>query len=485
MNHEISDAFRSWIMNRKSEAYQTVKEDNDHYRLVTDYAVAEINLYVMNPDPEIVELRIVNTKDEEVKFFLHFALTDLDHAKELVEEMASSLVNLKHHQKVPVLLSCTSGLTTSYFAEQMNEAAKLLSLDLSFSAAPIRDIYEKGQNQKAILLAPQVAYEYQKVKKVFSDIPVIRIPAQIFGTYNAGAAVQLVDNELKNFCKENEEHPGSLVRAVDNDKKILVLTSIPNGSYAHLIYRAYDHGKTVRKGEVIKESLNLRDIEDVLDTQICPCRNEKPDAVGLAVSGAIRNGVIDLPESCHMNLQLEGHENYSDIGKYLEDKYQIPFDIHNNTNSAAVGYYAMQDRYDNITFLSQPIGWTMGGQGIVIDGKLHEGAHGIAGEIKYVKDFAQYSKNPQTLAWDPDGMLEIVAKSLAVNIAMVDPEVILVRCDLTPDMDLLKKKLSEYIPERNLPDLIYVKDASDYMLTGEMILTENRLRKLNEQNAEE
>ena len=479
-NYQIPQDFRTWIMNRKSEAYQTVKEDEDHYQLVTDYATAEINIYEMSPDPEIVELRIVNRKDEEVKFFLHFALTDLNHARELVEEMISMLVNLKHHQKVPVLLSCTSGLTTSYFAEQMNEAANLLSMDLTFSAVPIRDIYEKGQNQGAILLAPQVAYEYPKVKKVFTDIPVIRIPAQIFGTYNAGAAVQLVDTELKNFCKEQEKQPGELVRKKDNDRKILVLTSIPNGSYAHLIYRTYDHGKIVKKGEVIKESLNLRDIEDVLDTQICPCRNETPDAVGLAVSGAIQNGIIDLPESCHMNLQLEGHDNYSDIGKYLEDKYHIPFDIHNNTNSAAVGYYAMQDRYDNITFLSQPIGWVMGGQGIVIDGKLHEGNHGIAGEIKYVKDFISYSKSPQALAWDPDGMLEIVAKSLVVNIAMVDPQVILVRSDLTPDMDLLKKKLSEYIPQRNLPDLIYVKDASDYMLTGEMLLTLNRLENLNQ-----
>lgn len=484
MENHIPEAFRSWIMNRKSEAYETVKEDEDHYRLKTDYATAEINIYEMPPDPDIVELRIVNAKDEEVKFFLHFALNDLDHAEELFEEMASSLVSLKQHQKIPVLLSCTSGLTTSYFAEQMNEAAKLLSLDLSFSVVPIRDIYEKGQDQKEIMLAPQVAYEYPKVKKVFPDIPVIRIPAQIFGTYNAGAAVQLAEEELKKFSRKKEEHAGKLVRGTDNDKRILVLSGIPNGSYAHLLYRMYDHGKIVNKGEVIKERMNLRDIEDVLDTQICPCRNEVPDAVGLAISGIIRNGVIDLPESCHMNLQLEGHDNYSDIGRYLEEKYHLPFDIHNNTNSAVTGFYAMQDKYENITFVSQPVGWIMGGQGIVIDGKLHEGAHDIAGEVKYVKNFVSYSANPDVLAWDPDGMLEIVAKSLVVNIAMVDPQVILVRCDLTPDMDLLRKKLAEYIPERNLPDLIYVRDASDYMLSGEMLLTLRKLKNLENKNEE-
>ena len=68
----------------------------------------------------------------------------------------------------------------------------------------------------------------------------------------------------------------------------------------------------------------------------------------------------------------------------------------------------------------------------------------------------------------------------AVNIAVADPEVILVRSDLTPDMDELRSGLLQYIDEENMPDLIRVTDIREYACLGTMMYGLFRLRRMKE-----
>ena len=63
--------------------------------------------------------------------------------------------------------------------------------------------------------------------------------------------------------------------------------------------------------------------------------------------------------------------------------YDVPVVFCNNSNCAVLGWYGSQDTYKDVVLYSQPVGWASGGQGIIVDGRLHEGAHGLAGENKY------------------------------------------------------------------------------------------------------
>lgn len=78
------------------------------------------------------------------KFYLYFELKDIKHAEELFEEMLETFETLKNHEKIKILLCCTSGLTTNFFKEKLNEAAEILSLDYEFYAVSFSKIYSEA-----------------------------------------------------------------------------------------------------------------------------------------------------------------------------------------------------------------------------------------------------------------------------------------------------------------------------------------------------
>ena len=109
--------------------------------------------------------------------------------------MLKTLVSLKDKKAVRVVLSCSSALTTSFFAQKLNEAAEVLNIDMSFNAVSIDRIYQEAQNYDVILLAPQIAFQYGKVKEILKDKLVLKIPAPCFGQYQTAPLIDLVRTE--------------------------------------------------------------------------------------------------------------------------------------------------------------------------------------------------------------------------------------------------------------------------------------------------
>ena len=83
--------------------------------------------------------------------------------------MLHTLVSLKSKKAIRVVLTCSSALTTSFFAQKLNEAAEVLNLDMSFNAVSIDRIYQEAQNYDVVLLAPQIAFQYAKIKEILKD----------------------------------------------------------------------------------------------------------------------------------------------------------------------------------------------------------------------------------------------------------------------------------------------------------------------------
>ena len=461
--------FRAWIRAQHG-AYQADFSNNDHFVLQTDYALAQINFYAMDPDPEIVEFHIQNKANDETTFFLHFHATDRDHATGLFAEMVDALIALEHQQTTEVLLCCTAGMTTSFFADKLNQVAQTLELNWSFSAVSVNEVYEKGADKAAVLVAPQIGYQHARIAQTLPDVPVLLIPTATFASYDAAGCLDFVREELRKRAQTTEERTIAHVSPnAPNDKRILAIAVSLSSKGAKIDYRLYDHGRVTLSDRVIKRKLVVHDLTDIIDTQVCPCSGRlNADLVGIALPGVVHDGKIDLPARPTHDLTM-GKDDFV-LGDYLNERYDIPIVLSNNANCAALGWYGSQEEYENVVFYSQPLGWPFGGQGLVINGRLVEGAHGLAGENKVITQQFSYSRPLNFSPYRPSDVRELVAKVLAMDVAMVDPEVVCLHCQLLPNMDEIAEELARYVPREQQPKLVRVDTYGEYILLGTMVL---------------
>lgn len=213
--------FRSWIQSHETDDYHIVLENDRLIKLITDYGEASIQFTEVE-ESVIVEFTILSKKDDSVKFYLHFELNDEDHAKQLYDEMIETLIGLKDEKTLKVLLSCSSGLTTSMFAENLNSTTEMLGLDCHFDAVSYMNVFEEAEKYDVILLAPQIGYMLSRLKESLTEKLVLQIPTAIFASYDALSAIQFVQDELKEFYAHKKKFMM---------KNVLVVCSMRNVFY--------------------------------------------------------------------------------------------------------------------------------------------------------------------------------------------------------------------------------------------------------------
>lgn len=455
-----------WIMSQPHDGFQLKKENDDHILMANETASGEILVYHLEMD--IIEMKLESKKDGEIFFFLHFELKDDEHAKGLYAEMAEAMVEYGTRKDVRILLSCTSGFTTSFFAQKLNEAAQTLSLQYSFEAVPYSSLYAEGISYDVILLAPQIAYQKKKAEAVFSGKPVIAIPAQIFASYDAGRMITMIRDELEKIKLTRDQMAAAKVmRDIENNACIFVINMTSDISHTRYIYRLYNKGSVVFSEEVVKRGSRYGDIRDILDTQLPRLSADfKIDAVSVSIPGMVNRGTGVI------------RVNYSEMADALTRDYGLPVFVCHNTSAVAFGYYAQQDKYDIVSYHSQPAGARIGGQGSVYRGTPIKGKNQMGGELRGLFRFVYPSAQPDSLTWDSEEIRKWVAMYLVMNICEIAPEVMLVRSALTPDMDELREELKKYIDEDCIPELIYVKDVSEYAYLGTMLTGLYYLQKL-------
>lgn len=470
--------FRSWVSQQKGP-YTLDDHDRDHLRIETDYGLSEVNFYNIDPEPEVVELRITCKKTNTTKFFLHFQAIEEEHSKDLFNEMIDSLLALKDVQTTKVLLCCTAGMTTTFFAEKMNEVSRVLELDYVFNAVSVNEVYENVKDYECVLVAPQVGYMEKDLRNRIIDKPVLRIPTNVFASYDANACIEFVREELTKFRaeqkrKKKEAECCSACHS-KHDYKILCISSAPSSTETRIQYRIYDHGKCTLDREVVKKYLDINDIDDIIDIQYCQNTGTPFDAISIAVPGIVQNGTLDLPRS-HGNRLYGPEREKFDIEAYFKECVDVPVIIENNANCAALGWYSNQDKYQNICLMTQPNGWMIGGQGIIVNGRMIRGAHGIAGEIKHIVNHIQW-ENPLNLnPYHLDSIKQVVSKAILMNVSILDPEVVCIRCEMLPDMDEIREELKKYLPEERIPDLVHIDNFNECVLMGQEILCINYLK---------
>ena len=450
--------FKEWVLMQDQANYK-IRLDSHNANIIvieTNYSYSEVTFNTMN----IIELSVTNTFTNEIEFYLHFQMKTMKHAIELFHEMLESIHKLIHRPITKILLSCSGGMTTSFFAEKMNEAAKLLYLNFEVSAIGYNQLYNVGGDYDVIMLAPQISYMHAKVQEILKDQVVIKIPPQVFAKYDVGKTLGIIRDAMdqRKASQIEPTAPISLFKAVHNDVKISTLSLFRNSNRVHIAYRVYgEQNDILLDNEIIKSNVVIQDIFDVLDTVFLKYKDL--NVIGISTPGIINDGFVS---SSNVN-------GFGDIDLYniLTQRYQQSFIITNDVNTAAVGYYASQDRYSSITFLFQPTSF-YAGAGTIINGQLIKGRLHLAGEVQYLP--LNLSNDKLILNKTPEGAIELVAKTILSIISVISPDAIILSCVLIPQVHELKKELERYVPAQYVPDIIKVEDIQEYILLGLMIL---------------
>lgn len=109
---------------------------------------------------------------------------------------------------------------------------------------------------------------------------------------------------------------------------------------------------------------------------VCGLQTGQMAGVGLGVPGEVSGNGYVAPCS-----NLNGWGGFN-VGEELSAKLGVPVHVLNDANAAAVGEMTMGAGTENMVFVT--LGTGVGG-GIIVDGKLLEGAHGAGGEIGHIK----------------------------------------------------------------------------------------------------
>ena len=446
--------FKQWIlMKDQSQCHIYLDKDNNHIiDIKTNYSFSQV---IFNP-LNIIELSVTNTTNQNIEFYLHFQMKTMKHATELFNEMMNNILQLVEKPKIKILLSCSGGLTTSYFASKLNEAAQILDYHYEVKAIGYTDLFNIGNEYDVILLAPQISFMHAKVQEILKEKIVLKIPPQVFAKYDVVKTLQLVRNGLENKKASHNRRPETTLKPLQiiqhRNTKILVLSLFRNSLRIHIAYHLYDeNNKIIINNEIIKSKISMEDIYDVIDTIILQYPHIQ--VIGISTPGIINDGFVASTSIIGLN----------DLNMYqlLKERYHQQIVIDNDVNTAAVGYYASQQQFSSLIFLFQPNNH-FGGAGIIVNGQLIKGHAHIAGEVQYLP--LNYSNHPQVLAKTPEGALELVSKTIVALSSVIGPEAIILSCTLIPDVDELKKTIAQYIPESYLPQIIKIENIQEYIL---------------------
>lgn len=462
--NELGQHFRTWILSQRVGGAEPQRLDDQHFVIRAGDAVAEVNFYLgLDGVSEIVELLIMTDPDESPAFFLHFVLDDLQRAEELFCEMAQAFEGESSKKASKILLCCTSGMTTSFFAAKMADVARGLALPYEFSALSFEGAMRAQDDYAAILLAPQVGHLRRDMAVAHPNAVVFEVPGATYGSYDAAGAIKLLMHALREVNVPGDDIDDlRAMRSLSNDKRILVITLFFLNRDSRLGYRLYEHGEVTSYGVVRKARFDYRDVEDLIETVALSGVDLRDlDAIGIAVPGVAYHGTVSLPGIFEGEYDLAGH---------ISERFGVQVHVDNNCNAATCGCYVLQKEHETLMFYRHEFGHPAGGLGTIIDGRLLKGWHNMAGEVRYFEHRFEYSPSYEDAVWRADGLFRIVQNVILSGVSIVSPEAVYVSADTVDDMEALRMALARELPEELIPELYYVGDYVERVYLGEMAL---------------
>lgn len=446
---------REWIIFQYHKSWQ-ISKDDDNLIIEAEYGIGHVNFY----EDSIIELNVIEKETQEMSFFIHFQMNSFHHAVGLLKEMTECLQTMSQHKKTKILLSCTSGLTTGFFAEKLQEGAELLNKDFVFDAVAYSELFDVAKDHDVILLAPQVSYMQSKVQGILKNKMVLTLSSALFGKYDVANTFQFIENELQKIKQQHtvNQNPLPIKQQIMQHGEILCLAFIILDHNVRLVSRLYgDNNIILEDFETYKPTISFSDISDMIDYILL--KHPHIELISLSLPGVVYNGSVTL----------ESHYfHHSNLLGYLKKRYKQKIVLNNDVNAIVMGFYASQDEYHSISFLLQTKIGGKGGVGHIHNGHLITGRHNVAGEIKYLP--IAFSENYEKIRKTPEGAIEWTAKYCVAITSMVAPEEIVIMNRLVTSVDDVRNEMKKYLPEDFIPDLIQIESLKEYMLVGSVIL---------------
>lgn len=156
---------------------------------------------IMFYDNGILELSVVQEETNMNLFHLHFMANNME---DVIEKITSFFQFLKEGNNIlenevdnittkkrNVLLCCTSGLTTTYFAYLMQEAFDKYDSCVTVEATSIDKIDKVIHKFDYVFLAPQVSYKLDSLKEKYGD-KVSLINSKDFASRNVNQIISII-----------------------------------------------------------------------------------------------------------------------------------------------------------------------------------------------------------------------------------------------------------------------------------------------------
>ena len=115
--------------------------------------------------------------------------------------------SLTKHTKCPplkIILCCSGGLSSSFFANKLAELISLKHLNYEIIPLGFYQLNSSYLDCDAIYLAPQISYlEPQAMNIVKNTVPVHCVTPSVYATYNYRGLLDMITNENISKTKEN------------------------------------------------------------------------------------------------------------------------------------------------------------------------------------------------------------------------------------------------------------------------------------------
>ncbi len=454
---EMAADLLSWIKEH-ADSRVTIEEDQNDERiemhLKSDFADGYVTVHFL--DFTVVEYR-VTTAEEESAFYLHFELQDLDHAEQLYTEMQQCILAASGNEEKHILLCCSCGLTTSFFAMKLNEAAKSLDLKMDFEAVSYEKLYESSRTKDMILLAPQIGFQKKNAEKILTDKIILEIPVAIFSGYKVFDLIELVKDTLAEKDQKAEKKGNTAVSDLYACSGSLLIVSVVNMAGRNQIaYRVYDSGKMTAGTQIVKNTYQFSDILDVirLVTDMTP----EIETVCLVTPGSVYEHKLTYESANIFELDAE---------KIVQDTTGRKLFLFNETDMIALGYAEIEKIEKDLAFYFVPTGSYCGSIGMVINGALAGGTRHMGGsQLDALSSITTFPRNPYVLAMTPEGNLELAARYITGIVSYTGIEHIAFYSSMIPDAEMLVNKTAEFISERYLPEIIKADSIREYLYAG-------------------
>ncbi len=138
----------------------------------------------------ILELSINEKDTNENVYYLHFEMKNIKNTVKHIQTFLSYFKDphkeeqqLVNDRDMNILLSCSAGITTSYFASLMNDVLKESKHNIHVDAISYMNLDSIINQYDIVLLAPQIAYKYGELKEKYGN-KIMVIDDKDFATYN-------------------------------------------------------------------------------------------------------------------------------------------------------------------------------------------------------------------------------------------------------------------------------------------------------------